>query len=375
MHCHIALHLLPSIKVTGMFQTQLEDGIMGMDNRKGAFWLQLHEHYKKNGYEAPSGDNEHEGASFDPAQFSLCYDRQPLSDDLYKGTDSGALTLGGTDPLLHETDMVYAENVTPIGGWYAVRIKAIFLRTNGGTLSEPPKDSEYVRVNVEEKVLNGSTDKKKGVIVDSGTTDTYLPSGIKNAFNQAWKQTTGEDNYHNNMSEMTTEQVKSLPTIMVVLQGHGSNSNDGAIGMTGSHEDMFNSKEPTEISKSDIVVAIPPAHYMEESRRSPGHFTARVYFSEKYGAQSILGSNFMMGHEVNFDIGKGRVGFAESHCDYSRYVEERDAEQQKVQGQEEEAETRVAQTDKEEPHLDNDLATSGWARFLNDIEENVHRRL
>ena len=32
-----------------------------------------------------------------------------------------------------------------------------------------------------------------------------------------------------------------------------------------------------------------------------------------------------MGHEVNFDIGRGRIGFAESHCNYERYVQERDA--------------------------------------------------
>mmetsp|Transcript_21357 Transcript_21357/g.39249 ORF Transcript_21357/g.39249 Transcript_21357/m.39249 type:complete len:317 (+) Transcript_21357:2-952(+) len=65
-------------KVTGLFQTQLEDGIMGMDNRKGAFWLQLHEHYKRNGYHAvppeenekQPGDNTNDNVVFDPTQFS-----------------------------------------------------------------------------------------------------------------------------------------------------------------------------------------------------------------------------------------------------------------------------------------------------------------
>ena len=32
----------------------------------------------------------------------------------------------------------------------------------------------------------------------------------------------------------------------------------------------------------------------------------------------------MMGHEILFDNSSGRMGFAESHCDYSRYMEERD---------------------------------------------------
>ena len=88
-------------KVKGLFSTQLEDGIVGMDNRPGSFWLQLHDHYKKNGY------TQEEGNSFDPAQFSLCYDRQPLSLDLRSGVGSGQLTLGGSDPLLHHTPMVF----------------------------------------------------------------------------------------------------------------------------------------------------------------------------------------------------------------------------------------------------------------------------
>ena len=90
---------------------------------------------------------------------------------------------------------------------------------------------------------------------------------------------------------------------------------------------MFNSitdKTPLTISKDDVVVAIPPEHYMEESHSSPGTFISRVYFTEKFGQQSIFGSSFMMGQEILFDNSSGRVGFAESHCDYSRYMEERD---------------------------------------------------
>ncbi len=63
-------------QVTGLFRTQLEDGIMGMDNRKGAFWLQLHEHYKRTMGEMEEDDKgereEEDGPSFDPSRFSLC---------------------------------------------------------------------------------------------------------------------------------------------------------------------------------------------------------------------------------------------------------------------------------------------------------------
>jgi hypothetical protein len=77
------------------------------------------------------------------------------------------------------------------------------------------------------------------------------------------------------------------------------------------------------ISPNDIVVAVPPEHYMEESSKEIGKFTPRIYFTERSGDRSILGSNFIMGHEVLFDTTRGRVGFAESHCDYERYIVEK----------------------------------------------------
>ncbi len=344
-------------QVTGLFRTQLEDGIMGMDNRPGAFWLQLREHYDRMGYggdgvdevagaenEEDDDDDEGEGAHFDPSRFSLCYSRRPLSLDLRSGVESGAMTLGGSDPLWHDTPMVYASNVTPKDGWYNVRITAMFLRTNGWTpsgaigaadamsttVSDPIAGARYLRVRSSEDDLNGGI---AGVIVDSGTTDTYLPAAVGARFQDAWEDATGWG-YDNEPSQLTPDQVRSLPTILVVMRGHaGSNAasiaND-AVGMTRAHPGMFESNGDASdgvgpVSDVDVVVAIPPDHYMEESSRSPGTYTSRVYFTERRYAQSILGSNFLMGHEVLFDNGSGRIGFAESHCDYSRYVEEKRA--------------------------------------------------
>ena len=209
--CRPPFSLRPtSSQVTGLFRTKLEYGIMGMNNREGAFWL--HEHYKRNGY--VTSDDGNDSSSFDPAQFSLWYDRQPLSMDLNTGVRSGTLALGGTDPLLHNTDMVYAQNIAPGEGWYTVRIKAMFLKTKGGTLLEGPflqdgEDAqvvEYVRVNAKESTLNGQLSKERGVIVDSGTTDTYLPWSIKAEFDVAWKKPPAT--MGNNAVEITTEQMK-----------------------------------------------------------------------------------------------------------------------------------------------------------------------
>lgn len=337
------------MQVTGFFRTQLEDGIMGMNNKDGAFWFQLREHYKQMGYDNNNNDNDgvHDSNAvdqFNPSQFSLCYDRQPISKNLDHGLRSGTLTLGGSDPLLHNTPMVYASNITPDGGWYKVRITAMFLRTNGGTLlSVTSSDTtmtttdgsntdipRYLRVHATEDDLNGGSDPQQGVIIDSGTTDTYLPQTLAGPFQNGWVEAMGGNNvYDNTPRELTIKQLRSLPTILIILRGHAPSNVDslekGVIGMTHSHVSMFTPEEYP-ISDTDIVVAMPPGHYMEESSSTPGMYTSRLYFTERAGSQSILGSNFLMGHDVLFDNGQGRIGFAESHCDYTRYVEERNTQ-------------------------------------------------
>ena len=299
-----------------------------MDNRNGAFWKQLRDHYQNSGYIPNEND------PFDPSQFSLCYDRQPISSNLESGVGSGSLTIGGTDPILHGTPMVYADNVTPQEGWYTVHIKGIFLRTKGGTLPHPNSNgAKYIRVDAEEANLNGAYQEDSGPIIDSGTTDTYLSAALQQPFCDAWKQALGSDaEYNNDPVQMTPDQIRELPTIMVVLRGHISNdaySTDTPIGMVGhpAHAALFqlSPKENTSnsLSPKDVIIAIPPEHYMEESSKHHGTFTPRIYFTERMGDRSILGSNFIMGHEVLFDNRAGRIGFAESHCDYGRYVVEK----------------------------------------------------
>lgn len=373
VHIHTLIH--PSSfdvtfkQVTGFFRTQLEDGIMGMNNKDGAFWFQLREHYKQMGYDNNS-DNDNDGVhisdvadQFNPSQFSLCYDRQPISKNVDHGLGSGTLTLGGSDPLLHNTPMVYASNITPDGGWCKVRVTAMFLRTNGGTLlsvsSLTSSDTttmtatdgittdnmipRYLRVHATEDDLNGGSDPQQGVIIDSGITDTYLPQTLAGPFQNAWVEALGGNNvYDNTPRELSIKQLRSLPTILIILRGHVVPSNvdnleKGVIGMTRSHVSMFAASEEYPISDTDIVVAMPPGHYMEESSSILGMYTSRLYFTERPGSQSILGSNFLMGHDVLFDNGQGRIGFAESHCDYKRYVEERNTiiqqEQAGLEGQ------------------------------------------
>ena len=77
----------------------------------------------------------------------------------------------------------------------------------------------------------------------------------------------------------------------------------------------------------------------------------------------------MMGHEILFDNSSDRVGFSESHCDYSRYMEERNLllEQNRPKGTSNQDNTATV-VEKEEDVVksaqlegQDNLHGSGWA--------------
>ncbi len=278
-------------RLTGLFQTQLEGGIMGMDLDDPSYWKQM---FRSGHLEEP--------------MFSLCYSRQPVVSRT--GTQAGAMTMGGTDTRLHTTPMVYTTQSNTGAGWYVVRVKNMYLRSgSGGERATPIAPADTVIVDASEKVLNGYGN----VIVDSGTTDTFLPRALSGPFKDAWKKVTGGKSYSNNAVVLTDEQLLALPTVLIQLQawsGEQQNGNATAPGHAGS----LDSAHPM-----DVLVAFPPTHYMEYAPKSK-KYTSRLYFEESIGG--VLGANFMMGHDILFDIKNQRLGFAESDCDYSHVAKE-----------------------------------------------------
>jgi hypothetical protein len=100
--------------------------------------------------------------------FALCYRRELGSSK--RGVSAGSMTLGGVSNSMDFSPIVYAKNMASIG-FYTVYVKGIYIRSGGGQSAKTPAEGEYsihkVPLNVH-KVNSG-----KGVIVDSGTTDTY----------------------------------------------------------------------------------------------------------------------------------------------------------------------------------------------------------
>jgi len=164
------------------------------------------------------------------------------------------------------------------------------------------------KLNIDENSLN-----RGNVIVDSGTTDTYFTSALGPHFKAMWKELMGEAYTHSPKS-LTPQQIDAMPTIILIMQGYeGDAVGDEANGDPNSVAGYVGDVGELSSNPKDIVLAIPAAHYMEYDPDN-GKYVARFYTEESSG--SVLGANAMMGHDVFFDIARGRIGFAESNCDY-----------------------------------------------------------
>ena len=215
-------------------------------------------------------------------------------------------------------------------------MKRIYVREGGGQSAAADGDGQAARnVDVDFSEMNTG----KGVIVDSGTTDTYLHRSIAGPFEAVWRKVTGSK-YSNAPVKMTEEELLKLPTVLIQLEGAGNDVNlQVRLGGGGKAVMLFHivdRSRPSNVPSFDIkfqgdgiavglagridpanpadaILAVPATNYMEYSP-SKDTYTPRIYFTETAGG--VIGANAMQGHNVIFDWERGRVGFAESTCEY-----------------------------------------------------------
>lgn len=276
---------------TGLFITQLADGIMGLSADPATFPYYLYD----------QGKIKHK-------TLSLCFDAG--EDSTKDGVFAGLMTMGGrtTSSALY-SDMVYAKNIKPIG-WATVRVRNLYMRKGGGNSARYYPNAEYKKLTIDTNAMNGS----KGIIVDSGTTDTYFNRAIANEFKRVWKELVGR-NFDNNFFSMTDEEADMLPTILLQIEG-----DDQDMSLLPANHDRYNivgsALDPDH--PNDVLIAISPYHYIEYAN-GKDQYVVRIYLSEGNGG--VLGANAMFHHSVYFDWENHRIGFAESSCNVNESFE------------------------------------------------------
>jgi hypothetical protein len=220
---------------TGLFRTQKADGIMGMSMHAQTLVPTMRSANKL-------GHNS----------FAMCFMQ-----------GGGTMALGGVDTRIHKEPMQFVP-LAKNSGWFTVQLKDVLL--NGKSIGVP------------ESTWNTG----KGTIVDSGTTDTYLPRRAAEQFKRAWHAAMGPSpKYANSKLAYTAAQAAKFPTITYVFAG-------------------------------GVKVDVEGKAYMEKA--GAGRWVPRVYLTEASG--TVLGANFMEDHDCFFDAERRRVGFARADCDY-----------------------------------------------------------
>jgi hypothetical protein len=312
-------------RITGLFKTQLADGIMGMCLKSSSIFNQM---YDQKIIDTPS--------------FSLCFAR--AIDAKKEGSVAGALTMGGTDTRLHRTPMIYAQGFKTKGVMHGVSIRKIYLMEADNYAAGDATVDNTHKIDISTNVLNSGS-----IIVDSGTTDTYMTRSLRAPFQEMFKKVVGFA-YNEKGMKLTNEQILKIPTILIQIKGnsdHNGELSPDTAGLAGAIDDEF---------PYDILIAVTPAHYVEydsDSKKYVGRF------SMTEGSGSVLGANTIRGHDVYFDIPENsRIGFAESACDYKTLIGEiEDDEQVEVAGngkEEEEDEEKEKEKPKNDDYYDDD---------------------
>mmetsp|Transcript_5442 Transcript_5442/g.10441 ORF Transcript_5442/g.10441 Transcript_5442/m.10441 type:complete len:818 (+) Transcript_5442:101-2554(+) len=163
--------------VTGLFETQLADGIIGLSRNAQSLPMVL----KKQNITKSS-------------TFSLCLE-----------TGNGILTLGGVDQSIHKKrDKVQYAKLVPNTEFWTVKISSIKLGDDSV--------SDIKKLN------------KGGVIFDSGSTDSVFPTAVKPVFTKLIPELNKLDK--ENRFICKRDLFKTLPPVVIELFGVGGTATD-----------------------------------------------------------------------------------------------------------------------------------------------------
>ncbi|CAB9499662.1 aspartic [Seminavis robusta] len=258
--------------VTGHFAKQYANGILGMARSldENAF---LNAMVKSNAIER--------------AAFATCLTR--MGGTLSLGGSGLARNDGGARQY-HLEPMTFT-NIIQDHGLYSLKVNKVLVGDFCITCAE---DATNDKERIARRATLLAFRAGKGVLLDSGTTDTFLPKQAHRGLGKAWRAATGLSMQETRV--YTYGQFRSMPDIRMVFH-------------------------------PNTTIVIPPSSYMdgvprdlnattleEEVKRWAGSrkLTMRVYCEEPKGA--VLGANAMYHYDVLYDLQDKRIGLARSFC-------------------------------------------------------------
>lgn len=272
------LYFVCQQKLTGNFLKTATDGILGLGFAAESFWYQM---FLKGAITSPT--------------FSFCSVSTPdlaFASKLPDGTypPEGVLTLGGSDPRLHDSTMLFSDNATNMFDFYFhAPIRQVYL----GYLL-------YTAV----PLFNTSSDLLNippyGTIVDTGTAVSTFPYEWYTVINKQWLNLTGTffDPYLAFPESDRDKFIQVLPTFYFQLIGDvavnanfvsnstpGNNTPGLAVGIDNDHP-------------FDIIIPFPPSHYIMQLGPSNGVNFYGPQFNFTNSSFTVLGENFISGHDV-----------------------------------------------------------------------------
>ncbi len=135
----------------------------------------------------------------------------------------------------------------------------------------------------------------KGCILDSGTTDTFLPSSLAEVLGAAVREHT------NGFTDFTSKSRRKL-------YSHGEFQLLPVVTFT------FANNVSLEIIPDNYMEDVPLDMSTGRAKEWEGRITLtnRIYLEEAEG--SVLGANALFGHDILFDAQYHRIGIARANC-------------------------------------------------------------
>jgi hypothetical protein len=253
--------------------------------------------------------------------FSLCLNPST------NGYGGGSLGFGGAHVHRHVSDMQFTpmaqldfvhSNITTHNpqswrqslqvGMYVVRVTQVWM--GDILLTSADMNPQITRAFNSEDLPSepyDSSRKRRGTIIDSGTTDTYLPQAIRSVLSSAWHNLTGRSwpeasqhqrrriSHHDYFDEI---EFRNVPDLVLVLEGNVRWVIPAKQYMKGAHR--FEE------------LATHPSSTEQLSPKTKIRLENRLYTAETTGA--VLGINALWNHDVWLDIANRRIGIAQASC-------------------------------------------------------------